>query len=946
MSHSVQDLSRALWPELPAGTSLLHGAVVRPPYWSYENGQYLGAELQTVNQQAALQVPGVVACVHMGNFLGVLAVQAEQAQQGAALLDARWATPVAANQATLPANEEVAATLSTPDQSYEWQSAAEHQETAWARACYHDKQLYVWAHTQRPAALLIELQALSGLPSEQIHLQDIAGNQADAYDCAMDAAVMAFGRPQAVQIRASHSADIIRLSVFKGTAEPNDLNAHLRATRWQLNTLSGARPSLAAILCGQPGLPSSGPAVKSDYFSAPTPNYDGAAASSDPDSLAQATIFAQESQFDQDCHSLGLDPLAARLEQVSSPQGRDLLQRVAEQSDWSEPLPAHQGPLRKGRGLAYSHIVEHVPGQAAREQWSAWAVDVSVDTRQGTLSIDKLTIGHDSTELGTPEQATESAPALADRLSRWAQQLLNNGVGKGGEGHSDSPVKETADKPAVQLVKRESAVGQPLAWNQGVELPAAAAIANAIFNASGIRLTSAPFSEQSLTLGYQADKTGSSKKRKAWWGALAAVATGTVLSALPWRPAIAPVGQVDTSIFSELAIERGRLVAIAGDCMVCHTAEGGTPNAGGLGLDTPFGTIYTTNITPDKETGIGSWSYKAFERAMREGIHQDGRHLYPAFPYTAFAKISDEDMQSLYAYLMTQEPVKSEVPETKLPFPMNMRPLVAGWNLLFHRDPNAYVPDPTQTVQWNRGAYLVNSSGHCAACHSPRNMLGAERGGEANFLAGGFADNWEAPALNSLSKAPIPWTEQELYQYLRTGYSPRHGVAAGPMGPVVAGLAELPESDVRAMAHYLSSLNPVESEQEQTHAAQAALLEQNSRSNKEVMLMPGENLFNGACAVCHDPRGGPVLFGARPSLALNSNLHSEHPDNTIQVLMHGITRPAQPALGSMPGFKNSMNDEQMEDLLNYMRARFAPDKPAWTGLKDKIATIREQKGHL
>ncbi|HCA15873.1 MAG TPA: hypothetical protein DEO64_01840 [Alcaligenes faecalis] len=946
MSHSVQNSSRAQWPELPPDTHLLHGAVVRPPYWSYENGQYQGAELQTVDKQAALQVPGVVACVHMGNFLGVLAVQAEQAHQGAALLDARWATPVTAHQAVLQANEAGAKTISKPDQSYEWLTHTEHQDTAWARACYHDKKLYVWAHTDRPAALLIELQALSGLPTEQICLQDITGEHADAYDCAMDAAVMAFGRPQAVQVRASQSEAIIRLSVYQNTALEGGLNAHLQASRWHLNTLSGARPSLAAILCGQQDLPSSGPEVKSEYFAAPTPNYDGAAASSDPDSLAQATVFAQESQFDQDCHTLGLDPLEARLEQVRSPQGRDLLQRVATQSDWSEPLPPQQGPMRKGRGLAYSHIVEQIPGQAAREQWSAWAVDVSVDTRQGTLSIDKLTIGHDSTELNNHDQTPESTPALADRLGRWAQQLLNNTRGSSSDAGNKGTVKDKAVQPAVQLVKRESAVGQPLAWNQGVELPAAAAIANAIFNASGIRLTSAPFNEQSLALGYQTGKAGNSKKRKMGWGALAAVATGTILSALPWRPAIAPVGQVDTSIFSELAIERGRLVAIAGDCMVCHTTEGGKPNAGGLGLDTPFGTIYTTNITPDKETGIGAWSYKAFERAMREGIHQDGRHLYPAFPYTAFAKISDEDMQSLYAYLMTQEPVKSEVPETKLPFPMNMRPLVAGWNMLFHRDPNAYVPDPAQTVQWNRGAYLVNSSGHCAACHSPRNMLGAEKGGAANFLAGGFADNWEAPALNSLSKAPIPWTEQELYQYLRTGYSPRHGVAAGPMGPVVAGLAELPESDVRAMANYLSSLNPVESQQEQEHAAQAARLEQSSRSNKEVMLMPGENLFNGACAVCHDPRGGPVLFGARPSLALNSNLHSEHPDNAIQVLMHGITRPAQPTLGSMPAFKNSMNDEQMEDLLNYMRARFAPGKPAWTGLKDKITTIREQKGHL
>lgn len=156
-----------------------------------------------------------------------------------------------------------------PDQGYEWQSALEHPHTAWARACYHNKQLFVWAHTRRPAALLIELQALSGLPSEQIHLHDTADNQADAYDCAMDAALMAFGRPQAVQVRASQSETSIRLSVYQGAAEPNDLTAHLQACRWQLNTLSGVRPSLAAILCGQQGLPSSGLAVQSDYFSAP-----------------------------------------------------------------------------------------------------------------------------------------------------------------------------------------------------------------------------------------------------------------------------------------------------------------------------------------------------------------------------------------------------------------------------------------------------------------------------------------------------------------------------------------------------------------------------------------------------------------------------------------------------------------------------------------------------
>ncbi len=942
MSHAVPTSARPELPGLPAATPCLHGAVLRPPFWYYAQGTYQGAQLQSLDEHAALQVPGVVACVRKGNFVGILAAQQEQAQQGAALLDARWATPVSGVHVALESDMS-AASANPPAQLYEWQGAEPEQEPAWAVAWHDGDMLRVWARTRRPAALLAELQALSGLPTARITLRDPGQGAAEAYDCAMDAAVLAFGRAQAVQVRATQIEPAVRLSVYTDAVSGQSLQEQLQATHWHLNTLGGARPSLAAVLCGQDGLPANGPQAISDYFSTPLAEQDGHAAIGDPDSVAHATIFAQESQFDQYCHDRGLDPLQARLDVVSSAPGRELLERVAQQSDWGAETPAAQGVIRKGRGLAYSHIVERQPGEPAREQWAAWAVDVSVDTHSGQLSIDKLTIGHDSTQLAAPSDMVESPPALADRLGRWAQQLLAPAAARGEPGQA--PARPETASPAVQLVKREQALERPLAWSQGVELPAAAAIANAVFNATGVRLNSAPFTLNNLALGHESSRSAA-RRRKPWLSGLLAVAAGAVVSAMPWRAAIAPVAHVDTSIFSDQAIERGRLVAIAGDCMVCHTAEGGQPNAGGLGLDTPFGTIYTTNITPDKETGIGAWSYKAFERAMREGIHQDGRHLYPAFPYTAFAKISDEDLQSLYAYLMTQEPVKSQPPKTELPFPMNLRPLVAGWNLLFHRDKQAYAPDESQSTLWNRGAYLVNSSGHCAACHTPRNALGAEKGGKANYLAGGFADNWEAPALNGLSRSPIPWTEQELFQYLRTGYSPRHGVAAGPMGPVVAGLAQLPESDVRAMAHYLASLNPVDPQQEKEHAAQAARLEEDSRSNQAVMLMPGEQLFNGACAVCHDPRGGPVLFGARPSLALNSNLHSDHPDNAIQVLMHGITRPAQPTLGSMPGFKDSMNDRQMEDLLAYMRARFAPDKPAWTGLKGKIAAIREQKGHL
>ena len=236
---------------------------------------------------------------------------------------------------------------------------------------------------------------------------------------------------------------------------------------------------------------------------------------------------------------------------------------------------------------------------------------------------------------------------------------------------------------------------------------------------------------------------------------------------LPWR-AIAPIARPDPSVYSAATIARGQQLAALGACAECPTSIGGAVNAGGRPLETPFGIIYATNITPDEATGIGSWSYPAFERAMREGIHRDGRHLYPAFPYTHFAKATDADLQALYAYLMAQAPVRAEIPGNRLAFPFNQRPLLAGWNALFHT-PQTIRPDPAKSEVWNRGAYLVEGLGHCGACHSPRNELGAEIANR--YLAGGFAEGWEAPALTSLSRAPIPWSEDELYAYLRSGES-------------------------------------------------------------------------------------------------------------------------------------------------------------------------------
>ena len=280
---------------------------------------------------------------------------------------------------------------------------------------------------------------------------------------------------------------------------------------------------------------------------------------------------------------------------------------------------------------------------------------------------------------------------------------------------------------------------------------------------------------------------------------------------------------------------------------------------------------------------------------------------------------------------MSQPAVSQVNPETRLAFPYNQRWLMAGWNLLFH-DNTVYQPDPSQSTLWNRGAYLVQGAGHCGACHTSRSSMGAEKTGAA-FLAGGEAEGWEAPALNALSRAPLKWTEDDFFQYLRTGFSVRHGVAAGPMAPVVHGLASLPEADVRAIATYLASLNDSDIPDQKP---------QEVASNQEPMLLyaAGERTFNGACAVCHAPASGPRLFGVKSDLALNTNLHSDRPDNLIQVILQGISNPAASELGYMPAFRNSLNDDQITDLVAYMRAVFAKEKPAWQNLKERVQQLR------
>jgi nicotinate dehydrogenase subunit B len=498
--------------------------------------------------------------------------------------------------------------------------------------------------------------------------------------------------------------------------------------------------------------------------------------------------------------------------------------------------------------------------------------------------------------------------------------------------------------------------GEPLGVGESASVPSAAAIANAIFDATGVRFREPPFTPDRILKGLRkagfAEETppratalappAARAKPRRWLRPLLAAAFGALgslgIASLPIRSAIAPVARPDRATWSAATIERGRALAGLGGCVHCHTAPGGEALAGGRAVATPFGAIYATNITPDEATGIGTWSYAAFERAMREGVGRDGRHLFPAFPYTSFVRASEADLQALYAYFMAQPAVSAPNRPADLRAPFGFRPLMAAWNTMFHQA-KPFEARPDRDAEWNRGAYLVEGLGHCSACHSPRNPLGAEFKG-ADHLAGGEVDGWFAPPLNGSSPALIAWTEQAYFDYLRSGFSAEHGAAGGPMAPVVAGLRPLPDSDIRAMARYLVSLAPAPPAADsglKTRLEQAA----KARASSPATFV-GARIYDGACAVCHEPGQGLDMFGVKPSLALNSAIHAGKPDTVLRVILDGARPEGLRELGAMPAFRHHLDDAQIADLVAYLRARFAPDKPPWTGLWEASAGLRRE----
>jgi len=393
------------------------------------------------------------------------------------------------------------------------------------------------------------------------------------------------------------------------------------------------------------------------------------------------------------------------------------------------------------------------------------------------------------------------------------------------------------------------------------------------------------------------------------------------------------------SSFDQKLVEAGAKLAAVGNCRHCHTARGGSEYAGGVGIATPFGTIYSSNITPAPGTGLGRWPEAAFVRAMRQGISRRGQHLYPAFPYDHYTELSDADLHALYAFLMTRAPVENFVPANELPFPMNQRWTMAFWNALFFKE-RRFATDPQHDAVWNRGAYLVSGLAHCGACHTPRNFAGAERKDQA--LSGGEVDGWHAPALNASSPAPVPWDANHLSSYLHQGWDDRHGAAAGPMQAVTEALAHADPADIKAISTYVASLQAPPSPERQKRAEQAL-----SRAAESVAPEPsgaaeafGATLFNGACAACH--------IGNKPTtprhgidLSLSSALSDADPRNAIMILLDGI-RPRPEQTGPwMPAFRNTLTDPQLAALLQYLRAHYGPGS-AWSGLEGKVRAARER----
>jgi mono/diheme cytochrome c family protein len=383
-------------------------------------------------------------------------------------------------------------------------------------------------------------------------------------------------------------------------------------------------------------------------------------------------------------------------------------------------------------------------------------------------------------------------------------------------------------------------------------------------------------------------------------------------------------------------VKRGAYLVHAADCEACHTAPGRTPFAGGFAFNMPFGTIYSTNITPDKQTGIGNYTDAQFLAAVHEGIRADGEQLYPAMPYTSYTYMTDDDALAIKAYLFTLAPVHAPARPNQLSWPYDQRRLLRLWNIMFNPD-ERFRPNSGQSPQWNRGAYLAEAMGHCGECHTPRNLAyGLDN---HRKFAGALTAGWRAYNITSDKDSGIgDWSDEDVYLYLSTGHANGHGGAAGPMGEATDNsLSYLVPDDAHALVTYLRSVPAHASDVPRTITTPAPA------SHKEGMVasnnVRGEKIFAGACASCHDWTGVSPVTGYATLTGVRA-VNDPSAANVAQVVVHGVNRRTAEGKIFMPAFGDGYSDDDIAAVANYVTARFGAKGAQLTG-KD-VADLRKQ----
>ncbi|WP_075182777.1 cytochrome c [Pantoea sp. 1.19] len=411
-----------------------------------------------------------------------------------------------------------------------------------------------------------------------------------------------------------------------------------------------------------------------------------------------------------------------------------------------------------------------------------------------------------------------------------------------------------------------------------------------------------------------------------------------------WRPiaGLLLLLLAQQAVADQQQLARGEYLARVADCAACHTAPGGQPFAGGLKMRSPIGNIWSSNITPDAHSGIGAYRYEDFARALREGIARDGRHLYPAMPYTAFTKIDDADMRALYAYIQQRvAPVSQANRPTDIPWPLNMRWPLTIWNALFHEE-GRYRPDTTRTAQWNRGAYLVQGLAHCGTCHTPRGIALQEKALDqrgSGWLTGGTLEGWHAPDLTASPRAGLGrWSAAEIARFLASGHT-GHSSAFGSMVAVVEQSTQhLTGADRAAIANYLASLPAADPRRaaEEDPGTTAALIKGDLRQQ-------GAQEYVDNCAACHrlNGKGWRDTF---PALAQNPALLSDDPSSVISIVLKGGRTPitARAVTGlTMPDFGWRLSNQQVADVVTFIRHGWGNEAPAVSA--DQVDALRNAK---